>query len=143
MADIFHDFPINAPAQKVFESVTTPDGLDAWWTKHSSGKPVEGTKYVLDFGPEYDWRAVVTKCVPNSAFELEIYRSVEDWQGTRVGFRLEEKNGVTHVSFYHVSWPEANAHYRQSCFCWAMYLRLLKRYVENGEVVAYEKRLEA
>ena len=37
----------------------------------------------------------------------------------------------------------ANAHYRTSAFCWAMYLRLLKKYVETGEVVPYERRLEA
>jgi hypothetical protein len=35
-----------------------------------------------------------------------------------------------------------SAHYRTSSFCWAMYLRLLKRYVEHGEVVPYEKRLD-
>ncbi|MCH8956850.1 SRPBCC domain-containing protein, partial [candidate division KSB1 bacterium] len=37
---------------------------------------------------------------------------------------------------------EANEHYRVSCYCWAMYLRLLKRYVEHGETVPYEDRLD-
>ena len=30
-----------------------------------------------------------------------------------------------------------------STFCWAMYLRLLKRFVEAGEVVPYAERLDA
>ena len=142
MPDIFHNFPIVASAQKVFETIATPAGLDTWWTKRSKGEPKQGETYELWFGPEYDWRAVVSKVVPNSEFELKMTRSDNDWTGTRVGFQLQEKNGVTHVKFYHSGWPESNEHYRISCFCWAMYLRLLRRYVEFGEVVEYEKRLD-
>lgn len=46
------------------------------------------------------------------------------------------------MQFWHRGWLEANVHYRTSSFCWAMYLRLLKRWVEAGEVVPYERRLE-
>ena len=34
-----------------------------------------------------------------------------------------------------------NDHYKISSYCWAMYLRILKRYVESGEEVPYENRL--
>ncbi len=53
----------------------------------------------------------------------------------------EQRGEVTQVRFEHTGWPVANDHYRISNYCWAMYLRLLKRYVEAGEVVPYEKRL--
>ncbi len=33
-------------------------------------------------------------------------------------------------------------HYRISCYCWAMYLRILKRYLEHGETVQYARRLD-
>jgi hypothetical protein len=59
-----------------------------------------------------------------------------------VGFELEEAGGETQVRFHHLGWPAANDHYRISCYCWAMYLRILKRYLEYGELVPYEKRLE-
>lgn len=143
MADIFHDFPVNASLQRVFEAVSTPAGLDKWWTKRSSGEPREGAEYELWFGPEYDWRAVVSRRVPHTEFELKVTRSDQDWLGTRVGFILNERDGVTQVQFHHSGWPSANDHYRVSCFCWAMYLRLLKRYIEGGEVVPYEERLDA
>jgi hypothetical protein len=61
MPDIFHDFPIKAPPDRVFEAVSTPTGLDAWWSKKSSGRQAEGAEYQLWFGPQYDWRARVTK----------------------------------------------------------------------------------
>jgi hypothetical protein len=108
-----------------------------------TGKPVEGAEYELWFGPAYDWRAVVSRCVPDREFELEMIKAQEDWQGTRVGFFLDEHEGVTQVRFHHSGWPESNEHYRVSCYCWAAYLRLLRRYVEHGEVVPYEDRLDA
>ena len=143
MPDIRHDFPIKAPGERVFEAVATPAGLDAWWTQRSEGVPSEGAEYELSFGPDYDWRAKVTRCVKGSEFELEIVRADEDWTGTRVGFRLEPEEGFTQVRFYHEGWPDGNEHYRISCFCWAMYLRILKRYLEHGEFVPYADRLDA
>src|SRR6185503_2859396 len=51
VADIFQHFPIKAPAQRVFEAVSTPAGLDAWWTLNSSRGSDEGAEYMLGFGP--------------------------------------------------------------------------------------------
>ncbi|MBI4421190.1 MAG: SRPBCC domain-containing protein [Gemmatimonadetes bacterium] len=142
MADIFHDFPINVTPARVFEAVSTPRGLDHWWTKTSSGKPVEGSEYQLFFGPKYDWRAKVTGCVTDRVFELQITRADDDWVGTRVGFEIDGGTGPTQVRFHHTGWPSLNQHYRISCFCWAMYLRILRRHLEHGEAVPYEKRLD-
>ena len=80
--------------------------------------------------------------VPGAEFELEMTRSDPDWNGTRVGFVLERQGNGTAVRFHHLGWPEGNAHYRTSCYCWAMYLRVLKRHLEFGENVPYEKRLD-
>jgi uncharacterized protein YndB with AHSA1/START domain len=142
MADIFHDFLVKAPATKVFDAISTPNGLDQWWTKRSAGEPKEGAEYELWFGPQYDWRAKVTKCVKDSTFELQMARADVDWMGTRVGFHLQDKNANTSVYFYHIGWPSQNEHWRISCYCWAMYLRIMRRYVEHGEFVPYEKRLD-
>jgi uncharacterized protein YndB with AHSA1/START domain len=141
MPDILHDFSIDAPASAVYQAMTTPAGLDAWWTARSAGTPKVGSEYQLWFGPEYDWRATVVQASPDLAFQLEMTRSDPDWNATRIGFRLTGDGKKTHVAFYHTGWPEVNAHYRTSCYCWAMYLRILKRYLEAGEQVPYEQRL--
>ena len=142
MADIYHDFPINAPLQRVYDAISTPRGLDAWWTQTSNGQPVAGAEYDLGFGPGYDWRARVTRLVPATEFELELTRADPDWLGTRVGFQLGGREGVTDVRFHHTGWPAPNEHWRISCYCWAMYLRILRRYLAHGETVPYEKRLD-
>ena len=142
MPDILHDFPIHAPIDRVFEAISTSGGLDQWWTKRSAGTAAPGAEYQLWFGPEYDWRGVLCKCSPPAELEYRMVRADGDWMGTRVGFRLREEGGVTQVRFYHADWPDAGDHYRTSTFCWAMYLRILRRYLEAGERVPYERRLE-
>ena len=143
MADIYQHFPIKAAAGRVFEAFSTPSGLNSWWTASCSGRPEIGAEYNFGFGPGYDWRAKVTKCIRGTEFEFELTDADADWQGTRLGVLLDERDGVTQVQFHHTGWPESNEHYRVSCYCWAMYLRLLRRYVERGEVVLYEERLDA
>ena len=142
MHDIQHDFPVFAPIERVFEAVTTPVGLNAWWTKTCQGEPTVRSIYELGFGEGYQWRAMVTVTRPDAEFELQLIDADEDWQGTRVGFVLTAKSDRTNVKFYHKGWPNDNSHYRTSCYCWAMYLRIMKRHVEFGENVEYEKRLE-
>jgi uncharacterized protein YndB with AHSA1/START domain len=140
--DILHDFPVRAAPRAVFDAVSTPAGLDKWWTLSSSGAARPGAGWRLFFGPEHDWRATVSRCDPDRELELTIGDSDADWRGTRVGFLLTPGgDGTTHVAFRHAGWPEANAHYRTSSFCWAMYLRLLRLLLEEGVVVPYAERL--
>ena len=143
MADILMDFPIWAPPEAVFEGISSPTGLDAWWSLESSGSPEEGSTYTLGFGSGTVWKGFVTKCVPQAEIEWEMRECDPDWLGTRVGFHLAATDRGTKVQFHHTGWPEANAHFSSSCYCWPMYLRLLKRFVESGEFVDYAVRLEA
>ena len=142
MPSILHDLPIACSQPRLFSAVSTPAGLDAWWTLTSSGRPAVGNTFELGFGPDYDWRAEVTRCEPNVLFELRVTESMPDWLGTRVSFALQPIDGGTLLEFAHSGWDEASAHYRTTSFCWAMYLRILKRHLEFGESVPYEVRLE-
>ena len=142
MADILHDFPVRAPKERVFEVLGRPPGLDEWWTKRSSGEPLEGSDYELWFGPEHDWRAKVVRAVAGSALEWEMTRADDEWIGTRIGFELESRGETTWVRFHHSGWPSASEHFRTSSCCWAMYLRVARRFIEHGESVPYEDRLD-
>jgi uncharacterized protein YndB with AHSA1/START domain len=139
--DIFHSFPINELPEKVFAGISTADGLNEWWTLNCEEDQEIGGIYTLDFGPQYQWKAVVTKFESGQEFELKFTEADDDWINTIVGFALKPKGMQTDVEFYHTGWKKNNEHYRISGFCWAMYLRILKRFLEYGERVAYEKRL--
>jgi hypothetical protein len=84
----------------------------------------------------------VIRATTGRLFELEMVAADSDWDGTRVGFDLESAEGSTLVRFHHTGWPASNDHFRTSTFCWAMYLRVLKRHLEHGERVPYERRLD-
>ncbi len=142
MPDVLHDFPIRATPAAVFAAVSSPVGLDAWWTLGASGEARVGAVFELFFGEEYDWRATVVRCIADREFALRIDRASVDWVGTEVSFRIEEAGDVSWLRFAHTGWGAATEHYRISSFCWAMYLRVLRRWVEHGEVVPYERRLE-
>jgi uncharacterized protein YndB with AHSA1/START domain len=143
MSDILQDFPIHAAPDRVFQAISSPRGLNQWWTNTCSGQVNLGATYELGFGPAYQWRAAVTRCERPAAFELTLQQADADWTGTRVGFELAQVPTGTSVRFYHRGWSGENDHYRTSCHCWALYLRLLRRYLEHGERVPYEERLDA
>ena len=142
MHAILHDFPIACSPQQLFHAITTPAGLDTWWTATSHGEPTVGNRYELGFGPEYAWRAEVTACERDVLFELRMTHAMPDWMDTRVAFRLQPIDGGTRLEFAHTGWREQSAHYRTTSFCWAMYLRVMRRNLEFGELVEYERRLE-
>lgn len=63
-----------------------------------------------------------------------------DGQGTRVGSTLAAEGRGTRVEFAHWGWPEPNRHFRVSAYCWAAYLRVLKRYSEQGDILPDHQR---
>lgn len=142
MVAILHDVPIRASRNAVFRALSTSEGLDSWWTSRSRIEASEGAECDLWFDPDYHWRSTVSRCLPDSTLELRFSAADDDWLDTRVSFVLEEQEGVTWVRFRHEGWKEANEHHRISSYCWAMYLRLLRRYVELGTVVTYADRLD-
>jgi uncharacterized protein YndB with AHSA1/START domain len=140
MPSILHDLVISSPPGRVFKAITEPAQIDNWWTLRSSGAPVLGNEYRLYFGEPYDWRAVVSDLQQDRIFEWHMTHALEDWIGTKVRFVLIEIEGGTNVSFSHSGWKDHSEHYRISSYCWAQLLRLLKRWVEAGEVLEHPKR---
>lgn len=131
---------IRGTSSSVFEAITSAKGLNAWWTLEAAGQPQLGSSYRLYFGPGYDWLAEVTECTAGRSVEWTVTSADADWTGTRVSVRLEDLGNRVLVRFCHAGWAQCNDHFRRSTYCWAMYLRLLKRYVEHGVIVPYHER---
>jgi len=140
MASILHDLHIHAPAHRVFRAITEPAEVERWWSLECSGTPATGEEYRLFFGEPWDWRARVSRFEPDAAFEWEMTEAMDDWVGTRVGFELIPTSDGTRVRFSHTGWSDQDEHFRVSSYCWAMLLRLLKVYVERGEVMPHTQR---
>lgn len=140
MFDIVHDLTIHAPMAKVFSGVSTPVGLDAWWTQSCKGDAALGAAFKLGFGDNYFWMAAVTEFKQDETFALKITDAAADWVDTLVRFELESGDGATVLHFAHAGWAEQSPHFRRSSHCWAMYLRLLRVWCETGAVTPYGSR---
>ena len=137
---IYHDLMINASLEKVFEAVTKPEYLVNWWPLRCSGIPELGAEYNFYFTPEYDWFGQVIDYSHNRSFHIKMTKSDDNWDSTSFGFDIKEVDENVQVNFWHVGWPECNADFKRSSFCWAMLLNGLKNYLEKGVIVPFEER---
>lgn len=140
MADILHIFPIKGSVEKIFDAITTPNGLNCWWPLRSEGSPKLKNEYTFYFGPEYDWRAEVIEVSQNKSITWLMTSAMEDWMNTLVGFKLEPKTDHVQVTFFHNNWKDASEHYGISTFCWGQLLNGLKNYVEKGVIIPHAER---
>lgn len=67
-------------------------------------------------------------------------KSDTDWNATSFGFDLKTIDKAVSIEFWHVNWPECNAEYKQSSYCWALLLNGLKNYIEKGIIIPFEDR---
>src|ERR1700740_1098409 len=94
-----HLFHIAAPKEKVYEAITTIDGLAAWWTKQTSGDNKVGGVLEFRFGQQFFNKMKVKELKPNESVTWECIGGADDWIGTVFIFKLDENEGKTRVRF--------------------------------------------
>ena len=99
-----------------------------------------GALYNFNFTDQYDWYAVVTKLEVNTCCTWKMTRSDDDWAPTSFGFELESADIGTTLKFFHQDWKAQNEHFKVASYCWAILLKGLKDYLENGLVIPFEER---
>ena len=133
MADLFHQITIDAPADRVFDALTTRQGLQGWWTEDSAIESFPGG--TAEFG--FMARAVVFRMRIDEwvASRRVVYSCVggpPDWVGTTIRFDLAALDGgKTKVTFLHAdanSMPTAIAERNTT---WGCLMWQIKRYVEG------------
>jgi uncharacterized protein YndB with AHSA1/START domain len=137
---IYHDLIIDAPLAKAFTAVSDPVHLAKWWPLKCEGKPEPGGEYNFYFSPDYDWFGRVLEYSVNESFHVKMTIADADWSPTAFGFDMNEVNGCCLLKFWQIGWPQCNAHFRRSSFCWAILLKGLKNYVEQGIVIPFTER---
>ncbi|HSD13948.1 MAG TPA: SRPBCC domain-containing protein [Flavobacterium sp.] len=141
MQTIYHDFVIDVPREMVFKAISTPEGLNNWWTFRCKGTPGLNEKYNLYFAEEYDWFATVSKFEENEVIEFSMTDAMDEWLPTQFGFILKKENtDHTYIQFYHKNWKEVSQEFRIASYCWANLLRQLKQYLEKGIITPFEER---
>ena len=132
MASIKHLFHIDAPRQKVYEAISTIEGLKNWWTRQTTGGSQPGDVIAFRFGePGMDFK--VSGLKKDVEVSWECVAGFDDWIGTTITFQLDENDSKTRVRFSHDGWKITNDHYAGCNFSWGRYMESLRQYCQTGE----------
>ena len=132
MYHICHDIDIHAYVDDIFKLISTPEGLNLWWTVRSQGIAAKNEEFQFYFSDEYDWRAEVLEIAKDESISFYMKETDDDWNGTMLSFEIISKGSNQYIlRFEHRNWKEINAHFRRTSFCWALYLNNLKEEAEN------------
>lgn len=137
MKSIFHRLLIKAPAAKVYEALTTQEGLAGWWTPETTAKPETGSVARFAFGPDYFKEMRIEELEPASRVKWTCIKGYEDWLGTEITFELQPHEKGTVLLFHHDGWKEYTPEYASCSNDWALFLRSLRFLCETGKGFAY------
>lgn len=132
MADILHRIGTTTSPDKVYDALTTRDGLAAWWTTDTEGDTATGGTIRFRFGDAGGFDMKVLDQRANERVEWEVTEGPEEWIGTRVSFDLKQEDGYTIVLFAHEGWREPVEFMSHCSTKWATFLMSMKQLVETG-----------
>ncbi|MBO9153360.1 SRPBCC domain-containing protein [Chitinophaga sp. GCM10012297] len=131
METIRHNVVIKTSPEKVYQAVTTQEGIASWWCKQTTAKPELGFMNIFTFGT-FRNEMKVAELSDNKRTEWECIQSIEEWMGTRISFDLEERNGNTLLRFTHGGWKAATDMFAVCNYDWARFISSLKTFCETG-----------
>lgn len=141
--EIRHTTFIKAPVSRVYQALTTADGLDTWFTRGSSvdARPGGSIKFVwVDWGPGHlnsQDGGPVLEAVPERRFVFQ-WHPDEPGYTTTVEMDFAPDEGGTIISLRESGYADTPSGLRAMLDCavgWGEALTLLKFYLEYG--VAY------
>lgn len=127
MPKIIHRVGIAADPGRIFEALTTVEGIRNWWSTETTGDASEGG--VFQFRRN---RLEVIRADP-ALVTWRYSGPAEDWVGTEIHFRIEWRDGQTYVLFSHEGWREPNEFMHHCSTKWAVFLLSLKKLIETGQ----------
>ena len=134
---IIHKVLIRADREKVYDAMTTPEGLDKWFTKGASVDRKPGGTLVLkwkDWGPDNVSGEAKCPILEVKDPEKFVFQWWEDHY-TTVEILFEEVEDGTLLSLKEYGYEDSKEGYRRLLDCavgWGEALTLLKFYVEYG-----------
>ena len=134
MVDILHRVGVRASSpEKVYDALTTVDGLAGWWTDETAGSGDVGGVLEFRFPPVggFDMEVVATE--PSKRVSWKVVDGPAEWIGTTVDWDLRQDGDWTIVLFRHAGWAEPVEFMHHCSTKWGTFLMSMKRLVETGE----------
>lgn len=155
MPNIRHELLIAVSAEKVYNAITSQEGLAAWWAPDTKATAELNSVARFSFGPVYFKEMKITELQP---FELVTWLCIagaDEWIGTIISFTLipvdkatglktyseiggqldQQSNDsiITLLRFQHDDWKAYTPMFAECSYTWAQFLRSLKLFCETGK----------
>lgn len=134
MADIKHQLDIGASPEKIYEAITSQEGLSNWWAVDTRAKPEVGSVTKFGFNKRRTvFEMEVKELTPPSKIRWACNGGHPEWEGTRLEFEITETEKGSSLLFSHLDWESTDGIYPMCSYDWAGYLYSLRMYCETGE----------
>lgn len=136
MPDIHHLVFIRSTPSKIYNALTTQQGIASWWSTENNARPDAGSIYRISFGGNYYKEIEVTELVPDKKVVWSILHADPEWLNTKVVFEICMGKKTAELRFNHSGWRDYTDMFGQCSHHWSIYLQNLKIFCERGETMA-------
>jgi uncharacterized protein YndB with AHSA1/START domain len=135
MSEILHLIKIRAAQDKVYQAVSTAEGIRDWWTRDAAlDSNVGGNGEFGFYGHRMVIKVKVAELTPPRHVAWDPVSSTgSGFDGTTISFDLKSEDGVTSVFFAHRGFKASGENIGSATTRWGFYLLSLKRYLETGK----------
>jgi hypothetical protein len=143
MPDIIHELHVGAAPAAVRATLTTGDGLAAFWTDQTRAEPAVGSQAWFAFGPNADVQKTFEVTVIDDAVVewLDVEDASAEWVGTRITWRLTAAGDGTTIRFTHADWRSVDGELPQCSYVWGQVLARLASYLDTGDADPYFRKI--
>jgi uncharacterized protein YndB with AHSA1/START domain len=154
MPNIRHNLLIGASDEKIFNAITSEEGLSAWWTPKTTAKAEVNSIARFPFGNDYYKEMKITELISAEFVKWECIKGDAEWVGTSISFTLTAGNKKkllntnpeisgqiqqqsnedgTMLIFHHDGWEDYTPMFAECNYTWGQFLRSLKLLCETGK----------
>jgi len=133
--DLIHRIDIAAPAEKIYQAITTEAGVKAWWTTDVQMDNRVGGRAVFGFfNHSTVFHMRIEQLTPPTFVRWSCVENTTspDWIGTTQEFKLDpQDDGEVLLKFFHGGWKSGEDHCYYCNTTWGHLLVCLKQYAER------------
>lgn len=135
MSEIMHLIKIRGAQDKVYQAVSTAEGIRNWWTRDAALEPKIGGAGEFGFyGHRLVIKVRVAELTPPAHIAWdEVSSTGGGFDGTTISFDLKSDEGITSLLFAHRGFKTGADNIASATTRWGFYLLSLKRYLESGK----------
>ncbi|MBZ5578321.1 MAG: SRPBCC domain-containing protein [Acidobacteriia bacterium] len=132
MPDLLHEISVQAPPERVYAALTTPDGLRAWWTVDVTAEERVGGRARFGFNQSATvFHMRIEELTPFARVIWSCQGDPDEWKDTTLTWQIAPVEGGSILQFRHGGW---RAETRLLAICnssWGELMHRIKAYAEG------------